>query len=98
MYIQQKQQLKSRNRFENIIPKAKLILNEYTLCDYCVGRLFAKNLALTSNKLLGKRIKITLKKNSTSKCYICNDIFSNLEYYVCKMLQVSKEYQYSTFL
>ena len=98
MYVQQKQQLKSSNSFEKIIPKAKQILREYDLCDNCVGRLFAKNLALTSHKLLGKRIKNTLKKNSSSKCYICKDIFSNLQYYVTKMLQVSKGYQYSSFL
>ena len=98
MYIHQKQNLKSHNSFEKIVPKAKLILKEYSLCDNCVGRLFAKNLALKSNKLLGKRIKKNLKKNSTSKCYICKDIFLNLEHYVSKMLQVSKGYQYSTFL
>ena len=98
MYVQQKQHLKHRNSFEKIIPKAKLILKEYDLCDNCVGRLFVKNSGFTSNKLLGKRIKNTLKKNPISKCYICKNIFSNLQSYIAKMLQVSGGYQYSTFL
>lgn len=62
MYVQQKQHLKHGNSFEKIIPKAKLILKEYALCDNCVGRLFVKNSGFKSNKLLGKRIKNTLKK------------------------------------
>ena len=98
MYVQQKQQFKSSTSFEKIIPKAKQILREYDLCDNCVGRLFAKNLELTSNKLLGKRIRSTLKKNSSSKCYICKNIFSNIQYFVGQMFRVSKEHQYSSFL
>ena len=47
----------STNVFNKSLLQAKSILREYSLCDYCVGRLFAKKIGVSSNKLLGKKIK-----------------------------------------
>ena len=81
-----------------ILPSAQLILNEYSLCDSCSGRLFSKKLNLKSNTLLGKKIKKSLKMKNTSKCYICKNILSNLNSYVEKMKTSSENYQFDSFV
>ena len=65
--------------YQKIIPIANQILKKHELCDNCLGRLFSKKLHLSSNKLLGKK----LKKNITStKCYICKNLFENLNHFL----------------
>ena len=98
MMIQKKSKIEKNVGIVQIISTAKQIINEFDLCEDCLGRLFAKNLSLTSNKLLGKRINKILNVKPASKCYICKNILSNLESYMDKMLEIDKEYQYSTFL
>ena len=36
---------------------ANQILKKYDLCDHCLGRFFSKQLRLSSNKFLGKKLK-----------------------------------------
>ena len=98
MMIQKKSKIENNTGIVQIISKAKKITNEFDLCDNCLGRLFAKNLSLTSHKLLGKRINKILKIKPATKCYICKNILSNLEKYMEKMYEIDKEYRYSTFL
>ncbi|QUC63956.1 pseudouridine synthase [Nitrosopumilus sp. K4] len=83
--------------FTDVIPLAKQILKKYDLCDNCLGRLFSKQLRLSSNKLLGKKIHKNLKSSST-KCYICKNLLSNLKFYVNLMEDYSSKYEYSTML
>ena len=45
------------SNYSQIIPIANKIIKKYDLCDQCLGRLFSKQLHLTSNKLLGKKLK-----------------------------------------
>ncbi|WP_268541090.1 tRNA pseudouridine(54/55) synthase Pus10 [Candidatus Nitrosotenuis cloacae] len=73
------------------------ILKEYDLCDYCLGRLYAKKLKLKSNQRLGKKLRKSLKTKGT-KCYICKNVFESLPYYVEKMADVSGDYEFKTFL
>ena len=96
--IQKKSKIEKNTGIVQIISKAKQIIKEFDLCEDCLGRLFAKNLSLTSNKLLGKRINKILNVKHTSKCYICKNVLSNLESYMEKMFEIGKDYQYSTFL
>ena len=88
MLVQQKSKIKTNSGFLKVISKAKEVLTEYDLCEDCVGRLFAKNLELTSNKLLGKKLIKILKIKPASKCYICKNILTNLSPYLEKMLQL----------
>jgi len=81
--------------YQKIIPIANQILKKYELCDNCLGRLFSKQLHLSSNKLLGK--KLQKKKNSTQKCYICKNLFDNLNHFLKLMLDFSSDYSFSTF-
>jgi len=81
--------------YQKIIPIANQILKKYELCDNCLGRLFSKQLHLSSNKLLGKKLKKNL--NSTQKCHICKNLFDNLNHFLKLMLDVSSNYSFLSF-
>jgi len=81
--------------YQEIIPTAGKILKKYDLCDHCLGRLFSKQLHLTSNKVLGKKLK--KKSGSAEKCYICKNLFENLNHFFKLMLDVSSNYSFTTF-
>lgn len=83
------------SNFKKIIPISNQILKKYSLCDNCLGRLFSKQLHLSSNKLLGKRLRENL--HLSSKCYICKNLFDNLDHFLKLMLESSSEYSFSTF-
>ena len=84
-------------KFTNVLRLSQKILKEYDLCDHCLGRLFAKKLGLTSNKMLGQKIHKSLKKKNT-KCHICKNTFDSLQHYLVKMSDVSSDYDFRTFL
>ncbi len=86
-----------KNQLSSVLQTSKKILDEYDLCDYCLGRLFAKKLRLSSNKKLGEKIHRSLKIKNT-KCQICKNIFDVLPNFVSKMKDVSSEYDFQTFL
>ena len=83
------------SNYSQITSTANLILKKYDLCDQCLGRLFSKQLRLSSNKLLGKK----LHKNSTfqSKCYVCKNLFCNLDHFLKLMLDSSSNYTFKTY-
>jgi len=83
------------SNYQKIVPIANQILKKYELCDNCLGRLFSKQLHLSSNKLLGKKLKKNL--NSAQKCYICKNLFDNLNHFLKLMLDVSSNYSFSSF-
>ena len=66
--------------YSQIIPIANNILKKYDLCDHCLGRMFSKQLHLSSNKFLGKKLKNG--SESKNKCYICKNLFHNLDYFL----------------
>ncbi len=81
--------------YQKITILANQILKKYELCDNCLGRLFSKQLHLSSNKLLGQKLKKNL--NSTKKCYICKNLFENLNHFLKLMLDVSSNYSFLSF-
>ena len=83
------------SNYSKIIPTANQILTDRELCNYCLGRLFSKKLHLSSNKLLGK--KLQKKQNHPQKCYICKNLFSNLNHYLTLMMDSSMNYSFLTF-
>jgi len=86
------------NILDKSLSEAKIILNEYDICEHCIGRLFAKKMGSTSNQLLGKKIKNRLHSKSSKNCYICKGILSNLQLIVNKMMEKSSDYRFSTFV
>ncbi len=83
------------SNYQKIVPIVNKILKKYELCNNCSGRLFSKQLHLSSNKLLGKKLKKNL--NSTQKCYICRNLFDNLNHFLKMMIDVSSNYSFSSF-
>lgn len=81
--------------YQKISPIANRILKKHQLCDNCLGRLFSKKLHRSSNKLLGKKLNKDLK--SSQKCYICKNLFDNLNYFLKLMLDASLNHSYSSF-
>jgi len=88
---------KNNKPFANVLQLSQKILQEYDLCDVCLGRLFAKKLGLVSNKKLGDKIHHRLKIKST-RCYVCKNIFDSISLHVTKMLDVSSDHDFATFL
>lgn len=82
---------------KEIIPISNELMKNYGLCDSCLGRLFSKQLNLSSNRLLGKKLK-THTKQSTKKCFICKDLLDNLSTYLKLMLDASSKYDYSSIV
>ncbi len=82
---------------KEIIPLANQIQKDYELCDSCLGRLFSKQMNLSSNKLLGKKLKLSLSKPA-KKCFICKNLLDNLTPYLKLMFDVSSKYDYSSIV
>ena len=51
------------SNYSEITSIVNSILKKYDLCDQCLGRLFSKQLHLSSNKFLGKKLKKNYGKN-----------------------------------
>ena len=84
--------------FEKVIEESRLIHKDYSLCDYCLGRLFSKKLSLSSNKLLGKKIHQKLPAKKPVKCYVCKNLLDDLEFSYKKIIESTNDYQFSSFL
>jgi len=85
-------------KYDKIITESKPILEQYDLCDYCLGRFFIKKTNFSSVKKLGREIRNSINAKDTVQCYICKDIFSLSDFYVKMMLDASDKYQFSTIL
>ena len=84
-------------KYDKIILQSKSILNEYDLCDNCLGRFFIRLTHLTSARILGNQIRHSINSRIITKCYICKNIFSNIDLYVKMMQDTSFGYKFSTF-
>ena len=83
------------SEYQKIVPIANDILKNHELCCHCLGRLFSKQLRLSSNKLLGQKLKKNFK--SSQKCFICKNLFDNLNYFLKMMIDYTSDYSYRTF-
>jgi len=83
------------SNYSQIIPIANKIVRKYDLCDQCLGRLFSKQLHLSSNKFLGKKLKNGY--DSKNKCYVCKNLFYNLDHFLKLMLGFSSNYVFNTY-
>ncbi len=81
-----------------VLEETRQILQEYHLCDYCLGRMFASKLRLISHKNLGEKIRKIIKQSTPKSCYLCKNLMPGLDVSLNKMLEMSKEYEFSTFL
>jgi len=81
-----------------IIEETRKILREYRLCDYCLGRMFASRLRLVSHKNLGGKIRKIIQQSKPKSCYLCKNLMPELGIFLNKMFDISKGYDFSTFL
>ncbi|MDE1828909.1 MAG: tRNA pseudouridine(54/55) synthase Pus10 [Thaumarchaeota archaeon] len=87
-----------KKKLATVMEHTRGILKEHSLCDHCLGRMFAGRLGVVSHKRLGHKIRTSLKQKQPQTCYICKNLMSSLDMQVRKMIEASKEYQFSTFL
>ena len=73
------------------------ILKNYDLCDYCAGRIISKLAGKSSSKLLGKKYLEKFGKSSTNKCYICKNMFDNLNFMLYDIYEKSSGIDFKTF-
>ena len=90
--------LLKKTTMDQVIQETRQILKEYHLCDYCLGRMFASRLHLVSHKNLGGKIRKIIKQSNPKSCYLCKNLMPELDVFLKKMLEISKEYEFSTFL
>ncbi len=83
------------SNYSTVLSTSNKIIKKYNLCDYCLGRLFTKQLRLSSNKLLGKKLKNGRESNHS--CYICKNLFDNLDHFLKLMLDSSFDYKFRSF-
>ena len=83
--------------YDKIILQSKSILKEYDLCDNCLGRFFISSAHLSSERMLGNKIRKLINSRAVTKCYICKNLFSNAVLYVKMMQNASMRYEFSTF-
>ena len=76
---------------------ASKILQHYTLCEYCAGRILSKSLEKKSSKFLGKKLINKFGKPSDKKCYICKNIFDNFEFMIINIIEKSSGFDFKTF-
>ena len=79
---------------------ASKLLQEYVLCDWCLGRQFPFWMNNLSSKERGKRLRkgIDTKQAMNSNCYICQGIMPSIEEFAQKVLEAIKSYEFETFL
>ncbi len=87
-----------KNGMSEVIVNTVKILHDYHLCDYCLGRMFASKLKVVSHKKLGEKIRKKLGQKIPKSCYICKNLMDDLDSSISKILQLSSEYEFSSFL
>ncbi len=87
-----------KKKLAEVIEDSREILQEHSLCDNCIGRMFAGKLKVLSHKRLGQQIRKKLKQKQSKSCYICKGLMSELDIHLNKMTQLAKGYEFSSFL
>ncbi len=80
--------------------KASVLLGRYALCDYCLGRLFARSPGLASYELSGRRLRSSLDAAAdgpSAQCYVCRGLFDSLPDMLDLMETTVAEYEFDTF-
>lgn len=94
----------------DVVKKASDILREYFICDYCLGRLFARHMSLTLYQPLGQKLRkcvtdgaahhalrVRRRSQAHATCYICKGLFDLMPDLLHMMRDKSAEYEFSSF-
>jgi tRNA pseudouridine synthase 10 len=96
-----------------ILGMARKIIKEGPICDHCLGRQFAKLSTGLSNDQRGKALRLVLAmqagaekddtleeelSKSEGRCWVCNNLFKDLDSWTEKALAILSDYEYDNFL
>lgn len=87
--------------------EAAAVLSEYALCDHCLGRMYARRLALRSAVRLGGRLRRASGAGAgggparggaspAGGCYICRGLLSSLGPYAERVAARAEAYEFAT--
>ena len=82
---------------ENLKSRVENLLKKYNLCDTCLGRQFHE-LYPKNNEELGRKLRKMCNYEKKGKCYLCNDIFVNIDKIVKKIKKKLENYEFKTFV
>ena len=71
---------------------------EKGLCDHCLGRLFAKLDHGMTNQKRGEALREAISSSIPEKCYLCENLFEEVDKFSDLVIKKLKLYEYTTFL
>jgi tRNA pseudouridine synthase 10 len=83
------------------LKQAEQLLQEYRLCDSCLGRLFRKEIKEGDNSQKGQYIKTQLhqtKKTTSEECWLCQGLLNEIPHFIDIITKALEEYEFHTFL
>jgi len=84
-----------------IIIQVKQLLNDFQLCDSCLGRLFRKEFKDGSNSQKGQFIRKQLHhrtKIMSYSCWLCEGLIDEIPHFAKIVAEAIKDYEFETFL
>jgi tRNA pseudouridine synthase 10 len=81
--------------------QAEQLLQEYRLCDSCLGRLFRKEIKEGSNAQKGHWIRSQLHqkhKTAAKDCWLCEGLTEEISHFIQLITKTFEEYEFNTFL
>ena len=86
---------------KEVLNIAENILLNYKLCDYCLGRVFAKIGSKLTNKERGEILRKNLKKykkTQVKNCWLCSGLLNEIKHFADIISDSLKKYEYDDFL
>jgi tRNA pseudouridine synthase 10 len=83
------------------LKQAEQLIQEYCLCDSCLGRLFRKEIKEGDNSQKGRYIKKQLhqmKKTTPDECWLCQGLLDEIPHFIDIITKALEEYEFHTFL
>ncbi len=81
--------------------QAEQLLQDYRLCDSCLGRLLRKEIKEGSNAEKGQWIRAQLhqkQKISAKDCWLCEGLTDEIHHFIGLITKTLEEYEFDTFL
>jgi tRNA pseudouridine synthase 10 len=83
------------------LKQAEQLLQDYQLCDSCLGRLFREEIKEGNNSQKGQFVKKQLhstKKTPPNECWLCQGLIDEIPHFIDIIAETLKEYEFHTFL
>lgn len=100
--------------YQEVVPVAESMLKRYSMCNYCLGRLFARQLRRVSDGATGRKIREIVAETPAGKeeretpavygqidakrCHICRGLFGGLDTLLRQMIDATEGYEFESFV